>query len=421
MRKLDDWLKSWLEYTTGKESPERMRLWSGIAAIAGVLQRRVYVRVRKQYCYPNLYIVLVGPPGVGKGVAMKDLTPWMRGMEGIHIAPDGMTFRSLYTVLEGAVCAFKDFEAGGDAIDVLEKGHHSLTAFTEELGVLLRAGDNEFIYTLCHVYDCPVYFHHKTQHAGESSFENACFNWISGTTPKGLKDIFSEKIMELGIAARMIIIYSDEKVEVPVFAEDDKNETLEKDLKFDLTRISQINGEYQFTPEAAEALVAWVDADMPPKPKDPRFEHYNSRRFVQIIKLCTVRAASKRQDPLITLEDFEQARSFLLEAEQVMPKAVESIGSNPYLIQQQTAIRYINAFYEAHKIGTPEAALRRRLSTELDPRYADMIINDLEKARWVSCAFSSPNRIFYPRGKEPEEDKPSIDPANGDGNTDKGD
>jgi len=392
-----------MEYSCDLESPERMRLWAGISTISAALQRRVWTEVKFQHCYANMYVLLCGPPGVGKGNAMKLLGNWLREIDALWISPDGLTRRSFFSTMEAAVCEDLSFAESGSALDSLSKRHHSLTAFIEELGVFLHAGDNDFIYTLCHIYDTPTRFHYKTESAGENYFENAWFSMLSAVTPKGLKDIFTDQALEMGISARTVIIYSDEKIDVDIFGKIDRKQALEKDLKFDLNRITKIQGQYQFEQDAATELVAWAATGFKPEPKDPRFTHYNSRRFVQIIKLCMICAASKRQDPIILKEDLFQAKTFLLEAERVMSGAVASIGSNPYLDTQQRAIRLINTKYETQKKGTIESELRQQLSQDLDPRYSDMILDDIAKARWVSTTGDKPNRTFWPRGRTSED------------------
>jgi hypothetical protein len=376
-----------------------MRLWAGISAISATLQRRVWTHVKAQKLYANTYVLLCGPPGVGKGNAMKILTPWLREIEQLHIAPDGLTRRSFYSALENSPVNDYNFEEGAKAEDVVGQRHFSMTAFIEELGVFMQPGDNQFVYALCHVYDTPLQLHYKTEHAGENFIENAWFSMLSAVTPKGLKDIFTDQALELGISARTVIIYSDEKIKVDIFGVPDRREQLEKELRFDLNRMTQIQGAYNFSEEAAEQLVAWSETGFSPIPKDPRFEHYNTRRFVQIVKLCMICAAAKRQDTVILPDDIAQAKTFILEAEQVMSGAVQTLGANPYLSQQQLAIRLVNIRWQTQMKGTSEAELRQKIGADMDPRYSDMLLADLEKAAWLDCTGKSPFRIFYPRGK----------------------
>ena len=392
MRKCDNWLKSWLEYSGSWESPERFRLWSGIAAISAVAQRKLWTLVKGQYLFCNTYILLIGSPGSGKGNAMKYLAQWLKEFkdDDFSMAPDGLTKRAFYMELEAARLL-----PGGDA--TLEQ--HALTAFVEELGVFLHPGDTDFVYALCHVYDCPKKFEYKTASSGENFANNACFSMLSACTPKALKDIYSEDAMELGISARTIIVFADDKVEVNIFGKAEKHDRLEKDLRYDLHRMLERTGEYQFDEEAADLLVAWSKTDFAPKPKDPRFEHYNSRRFVQIVKLCMIVALAKRDDPIILEEDFRDAQTFLLECERFMPQAIKTLGANPLLSQTQAAQEYINAYYNKFQKGIDEGEIRSMLVQDVAPYLMNDLMDSLVNAKWISAIGNSPERIFYPRGK----------------------
>ena len=46
-------------------TPAPFRLWSGITAVAGAVERRVWAETRQNLISPNLYVLLVAPPGAG--------------------------------------------------------------------------------------------------------------------------------------------------------------------------------------------------------------------------------------------------------------------------------------------------------------------------------------------------------------------
>jgi len=396
VRKCDNWLKSWLEYSSAWEAPERFRLWSGIAAISAVMQRKLFTFVKGQRLYANTYILLIGAPGSGKGNAMKYLAEWLKDLDGelFRIAPDGITKRAFYISLEGA----KQLP-GGD----LSLEQHSMTAFVEELGVFLQPGDNDFIYSLCRVFDCPSKFHYKTAHAGENFAVNASFSMLSACTPKALKDIFTSDAMELGISARTMIIFADDKVDIEIFGKRTSDEKLEKDLKYDLTRMLNITGEYTFDDEAAKALISWSRTNFGPQPKDPRFEHYNSRRFIEIIKLIMIFSLSKRDEPIILIDEVNEVKSIILEAERYMPRAIETLGANPLLAQQQQAIELINLTWVSFNKATEESDLYSSLSRDTPPYLMKDLLDSISNAKWVNVIGTPPNRRFLPRGKKTEE------------------
>ncbi|KKL16209.1 hypothetical protein LCGC14_2497870, partial [marine sediment metagenome] len=71
LRRLNDWVSGYIEYSQETESPLSYHVWTGISLLAAALQRRVYIRWGYEILYPNMYIVLVGPSGkCRKGSAM---------------------------------------------------------------------------------------------------------------------------------------------------------------------------------------------------------------------------------------------------------------------------------------------------------------------------------------------------------------
>ena len=68
-----DWISDFMEYTQGSPTPEIFRLWSAITAVSGALERRVWIETAQSKLYPNLFTLLVAPPGIGKCLAYGEL------------------------------------------------------------------------------------------------------------------------------------------------------------------------------------------------------------------------------------------------------------------------------------------------------------------------------------------------------------
>jgi len=66
-----DWIKTYLVYDEESESPTLFKVWMAIGTIASALERKCYIKWKRDTIYPNLYIVLTGPPGCRKGTAMR--------------------------------------------------------------------------------------------------------------------------------------------------------------------------------------------------------------------------------------------------------------------------------------------------------------------------------------------------------------
>ena len=80
-RLVPDWIESYLEATDNTEPPILYRTWTAVSVIAAVLQRKVFLEWHTRI-FPNMYIVLVGPPGrCRKGTAMVPVQKMLRILE----------------------------------------------------------------------------------------------------------------------------------------------------------------------------------------------------------------------------------------------------------------------------------------------------------------------------------------------------
>src|SRR6516164_1438064 len=59
------WIERFIDYTSNLEAPEIWRKWSAISMIAATLEQKVWADTGGNL-YPNLYVFLVGQPGMGK-------------------------------------------------------------------------------------------------------------------------------------------------------------------------------------------------------------------------------------------------------------------------------------------------------------------------------------------------------------------
>jgi hypothetical protein len=379
-----------MDYTEGIKSPPRFRRWAAVSAIAGALQRRVSIRIESQYQFPNLYTLLVGPPGVGKGNAVKPMQRMLRKINTIHLSPRGLSKRALYTVLEEA----KDVDLDDNLKPVT---HSSVTAVIEEFGVFLPPKDIDFMDALSDVYDNPESFYYRTQHSGQNDIHFPCFNFIAASTPRGVKERFTDDIFEQGLPARMTMIYADDIIKVPLFKERPKLDELEDALIHDLEAITHLKGQFVWTQEATDILLPWHDQGMKPAPMDPRFSHYCARRLAHLTKLCMVISAARSDELRITAEDFKDAKSMLLEAENMMPGAIKAIGANPLKDQIQAVYLYACSAYARTGKPVPEFTLLRFMEREVPIQYIDVILTHLCNSAKFRYSGESPTRMFYPQ------------------------
>jgi hypothetical protein len=401
-RQLSSWLKGFLEWTDGIVSPERFRTWTALSTVAGALGRQTWTRIQGQDLHPNMYVLMLGPPGIGKSNAAYHSHQIISEVKTIKLAPEGITKRSLIAELERS-------QTRADTGDPLAGMHAQLYASIEEFGVFVHPQDKDFMVTLARLYDCRPVFDYKTQHMGEHHIENACLNILGGTTPDYIKDAFSKEVLGSGFPARMILVFSNEKVQTDLFTADASSEEppekrkLREALINDLRAITGLQGSYAWAEDARDYLVEWYEGGMAPKPMDPRLEHYCTRRLAHVVKLCQIIAASKGEDMVISIDDLVVAKEVLIEAETWMPKVIEVLGENPLKQQMELAIRVVNLWWTKHHEPIPEYKLRQALYREVHPQWLGQVIQGIALAREVeSLGDEDGKRVYWPTGAKKE-------------------
>lgn len=280
--------------------------------MAGGLEKRVWTKTGK-VTFPHLYTLLIGPPSVGKTEAIQPVADIWRKAK-LKLAPDSVTSASLVDSLEAAGTIYKLSE-----LDIIE--YHSMQVPATEFGVLVPGHDLEFLNKLNRIYDTPP-FHHETRRTTkkEVSITHPQLTILGGTQPGYLAAILPESAWTMGFMSRQIMVYAPSPIRVPLFGQEkSESDALWKALISDMKQMTKLYGEMTWHPEAMEAIMDWWNKGLDPVPEHSKLLHYNGRRIVHMSKLPMISAASRGNNLVITLEDFERAKNWLLAAEVLMP------------------------------------------------------------------------------------------------------
>lgn len=311
-RKCQDWVESFLTLTEDIPSPELFRMWTGIAIVAGALQRRVWIETAQSLIYPNLYTLLVSPPGVGKSQAISRAADFWIGTDTMHVAPDSVTRASLIDALDSA-------STKAILPDGTFQQYHALAVPASEFGVLVPAHDLEFLNTLNHVYDNPRYYRENRRSRNKQvDISFPMLNILGGTQPAYLASLLPEQAWGMGFTSRLIMVYSAQNIRPNLFDVKPVNEGLKKKLQDDLKVVVQLFGKMNFEPEARTHVEEWAQAGLPPIPTHGRLQNYNTRRILHFLKLAMISSVARGSDLVITMEDVSRAKHWLLDAEDRM-------------------------------------------------------------------------------------------------------
>ena len=327
-RKLENWIERFGELTNVSGAPQLFRTWSAIGAVAAALERRVWVDVGMGPLYPNMYIILVSPPGIGKTELTSRVWSLLEKLstgaaDGLHIAPASMTAASVIDALRDAERKFYSPESLLDPMM-----YNSLAIVSNELGTLLPAYDPDMMNRLTDIYDGKSYSERRRTRELNFKINHPQINFLAGTTPGHLANSLPEGAWDQGFLSRTMMIFNSERKLRELFQTIPNQEREWKILTEDLKHIFQMSGEFKFSPSAANSMQAWHMSGGMPAPDHPRLRNYNTRRTAHMLKLCVIASASVSDSKVIELEHFQTALDWLLEAEILMPDIFKAMVVN---------------------------------------------------------------------------------------------
>ena len=319
-RILNDWISSYLSFTSETEPRESFRRWSAISGVAAALQRKCWMRMGLEVFYPNMYIVLVGPPASRKGTAMRPVRTFLESL-GITLAADESSRQKLVSKM---ACTNSIVEYQNGNVET----HSSITIFSSELTVFLNYKNIDLLTILCKWFDCESTFTYDTHAHGEQYIHNVWVNLLGATTPRLLRESLPEASIGSGFTSRTIFVYERDKEKIVIYPT--FNEDLYESLTRDLEQINVLSGEFKMEKSAFKAYSDWrYSWEHSPPFRVPALEFYLDRRQVHLLKLCMIYSASRSDELVVRKEDYDLALRTLEAAEKNMPRVFEGVGRNP--------------------------------------------------------------------------------------------
>jgi len=332
IRKLDSWIASFIDQTINLDSPAIYRRWTAISLIAAVLEQKVWMQT-SEALYPNLYIFIVGDPGVGKTRVIKVAKRLANSLRDFHIAPISMTWASCVD----AMASSKRYVIVDPPNEPLQ--FNSMYICADELGAFMGKYDNEMIDGLSAFYDPTPYQQTRRTMDHKIEITSPQVSLLAGCTPSNLTDFMPDKAWGQGFTSRLIMIYSNEKIIGDDFAA--RNPTRMEALEHDLKIIYGLFGEFNVTQEYVDCINNWRQCGEPPLPNHPKLTHYITRRKTHLYKLSMVSSVDRGNSLSITREDFNRAMNWMVEAETLMPEIFESSVVNGDSLAQDEILHFI--------------------------------------------------------------------------------
>jgi len=310
-RVLGNWLKAYQEYTDESESPESFHLWTGLSIIASATRRNLWLDQGVYILYPNLFVILVGPPGkVAKSTSIRLGRTILYGVEGITFGPDSVTREELIHHMA---------KAGKD------RRQSAVTLHSTELSSLIDPSGVKMIQFLTEIYDGDLKFDHATKHSGKDKVHHPVLNLLAGTTASWIATGFPTEVVGHGFTSRTIFIFEEEpRKENPFPGRPDKK--LIRALVNDLDHLSRVTGPFQWGEGTKEVYAKLYHDIYTSLPSDYRTEGFHWRKRTHLLKVAMLLSIAENDELVIMPRDIETAWQLLMAIEPKMTSAFSAVG-----------------------------------------------------------------------------------------------
>ena len=376
-RILSDWITSFMDLTNDSEPPLLFRKWTGISAIASVLQRKVKIDLGISLTfYPNMYIVLVGPSATGKGTAMKYASDIIEQIPNIRLSAQATSLQALIRRMKETNLTDIDFSTG-------EQQHHSsLTIFSTEFTVFLGYHNRELMAALCEWYDCHNRWVYETISRSKEEIIGVWVNLLGGTTPDSIQSSLPIESIGGGLTSRIIFVVEEKKHKLVIFpGMPPEMITLQEHLIYDLEQIGKLSGTFSYEQDFIDAYTVWCEyADEHPPFNDRKFDGYCGRRRKHLMSLSMVSNASRTDTMMLEVADLERAIQLLAEVEVKMGTVFKGMGKSDISSLIQEAVVFVENSYTNE---IPLYQFARRFEGDMDKFIMDRVLFTLETMKLV--------------------------------------
>lgn len=395
-----DNFQKWCAYTENLVSPNSYIAWSWLYTITASLQRRVWIGTEPQQLFPNIYVILVGNPGVGKGLCLKEVISLLKHWrytdkienaeylaymnsngkqeaadilktneqdrkanefqgyakkaptippELIPVAADATTYEALVHSMVDCydVIMTTRYDETLKKNIARPDGHASSAFVLQELSSLMRKRTEDVVNFLLGMYDCPKDYKYITKSQGSDRVRKGCINLMAGTTPSFMASTFDDRLTDEGFNSRTFYIYAARNRKNSAWISDKTPSQLafRHDLLNHIRKLTSLYGEVKISQDVKDRFQEWWNQYENDKIKRAntslKLVPYYSRKNIHILKLAMAHHFSEHITMELTWEDIEWAITFLEKEEKFMHLGIALEGKTDESRMSRKVLEYL--------------------------------------------------------------------------------
>jgi len=360
------------------DMPDNFITWSAFSLLGAVMKNNVHFEIGTYTLFPNMFIVLVAPPGIGKGTAMnilEDLIKDCKPTEIVNTLSDRITAeRILERIADGWASPPKIVNM---QLAMGTKDHNCLL-FSTELRVLL--GASEWMLEFLEEAWSKKTYDYQTKNKGSVFIDNMCCSLLAASVPDFLRNVNREAHMVItgGFSSRCLFIYAENPSKDLPFPEplkkNARSKALYDSLITDLQEIATLQGEFIIDADARIMFTKFLTANRIAASQDDSeaLANFRARMKAHVLKLAMIFSVSKGDSLHIDQMDMLNAIAEVNKIVLSLSKLFRGAGDG---MDASATARIQDLIDKAGRISKRELlrALHRHMSSETLDRILSML------------------------------------------------
>ena len=295
--------------TKEAESPQQFFYWSTLAAIASVLKKNVYIDRHYFKVYPNIYVLLIAPSGMRKGLPVSLASTWVRKVGNTRVIEGRSSIQAI--------------------ISELSKAHHNGTKVYADACALIASEeftiglieDKQSYTILTDLYDSHSHpeWKNRTKGGGTETLKDVAVTMLGASNEPLLRDTITIRERYGGFIGRTFMVYGNKKNTINPLVEKPEQILNHEEIIAYLTELSTLKGEMLWTTGAKKAFSKWYHELVKGESEDDTgmFERFDTH----VLKVAMLIHLSRSKELVLEEQDIKQA---ILACESLIKKPVVS-------------------------------------------------------------------------------------------------
>lgn len=366
-----NWLESLMSQTGDLESPRRYFYFAGLATLSAAAGRKMWLDRGGAYkLYPNLFVMLVGPSGIKKGLPIRVAEKLVTEMKYTKVIAGRSSIQAIIEHLGHQTMDSKG-DVSKDASAFIVSGEFSQSILD----------DSQAFTILTDLYDSQWKDEHTNLlKSGKSILRNVYLTMLSASNQVHLHSVIGQRDIQGGFVARTLIVNEDKRNKKNALVRKQVNTIDYEGLVKRLKEITNLKGEFDYESDAADFYENWYN-EYEPDVEDNTGT--NNRLPDTILKVAMLLSLARGDSMTIAIPDLQESIAVCLgctvSTQQITHNAPSSTTTPA---AKQTAV-VLETLLRAPSYRLTRRELVRKLWRNLDAFELTRVADTLKEAKVI--------------------------------------